>query len=122
MASAEIDDKMAASIIPIREEYEEMFRNEMVTWECGLIALDMDQEFEDLKEACDLGLYDVAVKLFLSLTMSLCKHFIEDEHWQWFDDFYEPEYVVMRMYHYLDHLRKEGKMPEDGSESLGRSR
>ena len=28
---------------------------------------------------------------------SLTKHFIEDEYWRWFDDFYSPDYNMSRI-------------------------
>ena len=42
------------------------------------------------------GDYAGAVEMFLQLVDSMCYHFVADEHWNSFDDFYAPEYDVDR--------------------------
>ena len=42
------------------------------------------------------GDYAGAVELFLQLVDSMCSHFVADEHWNYFDDFYSPEYGADR--------------------------
>lgn len=36
------------------------------------------------------GEYEEAAGLFLQFVDTMCEHFVADEHWCWFDDFYLP--------------------------------
>lgn len=37
---------------------------------------------------------------------SLTKHFIAEEHWCWFDDFYSPDYTVSQIWDkFILHIR-----------------
>ena len=36
--------------------------------------------------------------LFLWMLDSLTKHFIAEEHWCWFDDFYSPDYTLSQIW------------------------
>ena len=50
--------------------------------------------------------YSIAVDYYLQLLDSLCTHFISDEHWCWFDDFYSPDYTVSRIWdEFIPHMR-----------------
>lgn len=50
--------------------------------------------------------YSIAVDYHLQLLDSLCTHFISDEHWCWFDDFYSPDYTVSRIWDkFIPHSR-----------------
>ena len=40
----------------------------------------------------------IAVEHYLQLLDSHTTHFIADEHWCWFDDFYSPDYTPCRIY------------------------
>lgn len=42
------------------------------------------------------GDYAGAVEMFLQLVDSMCYHFVADEHWNNFDDFYSPAYGADR--------------------------
>ena len=50
------------------------------------------------KEALDAGLYKQAVTMYLQLLKSMCKHFVEDEHYCYFDDMYSPDYTMQWLY------------------------
>lgn len=53
-------------------------------------------------------LYRFGDMFILSLQMldSLTTHFIADEHWCWFDDFYSPDYTVSRIWDaFVPHIR-----------------
>lgn len=40
----------------------------------------------------------IAVEHYLQMLDSLTAHFIADEHWCWFDDFYSPDYAVSHIW------------------------
>lgn len=50
--------------------------------------------------------YSIAVDNYLQMLDSLTEHFIADEHWCWFDDFYSPDYTVSRIWdEFIPHIR-----------------
>ena len=51
--------------------------------------------------------------MFLQMTKSMCRHFVMDRHWEYFDDMYSPEYAVNDMIEAFEKLAKEGKLPEE---------
>ena len=48
----------------------------------------MGVEANLIKEALDAGLYKQTVTMYLQLLKSMTKHFVEDEHYCYFDDKY----------------------------------
>ena len=51
-----------------------------------------------IKEILAVGMYKQAVTLYLQLLKSMTKHFVEDEHYCYFDDMYSPEYTMQWIY------------------------
>ena len=66
--------------------------------DCDGIANLMNVEADFIKEALDAGLYKQAVTMYLQLLKSMCKHFVEDEHYCYFDDMYSPDYTMQWIY------------------------
>lgn len=58
----------------------------------------MSDEGEFIKEALDAGLYKHAVTMYLQLLKSMTEHFVEDEHYCYFDDMYSMEYTMQWIY------------------------
>jgi len=90
-------------MIELNPEYERIFSPENIDTDCDKIAHQIDvvglQIKEILKIAKDIddgrvGLYNMAVTKFLQLLKSMTKHFVEDEHYCYFDDMYSPEYTM----------------------------
>lgn len=52
---------------------------------------------EFIKEVLDAGLYKYGMTMYLQVLKSMCKHFVEDEHYCYFDEMYSPE-CAMLMY------------------------
>lgn len=59
-----------------------------------------------------------AAQMFLQLTKSMCRHFVMDRHWEYFDDMYSPEYAVNDMMETFEKLAKEGKLPKEVNEYM----
>ena len=78
--------------------YEEIFNPDNIDQDCDGIASLMSVEADFIKEALDAGLYKQAVTMYLQLLKSMCKHFVEDEHYCYFDDMYSPEYTMQWIY------------------------
>lgn len=94
-------------MIELNPEYERIFSPENIDKDCDKIAHHIDvvglQINEILKIAGDVedgrvGLYNMAVTKYLQLLKSMTKHFVEDEHWCYFDDWYSPDYSMKLIY------------------------
>jgi len=51
-----------------------------------------------IKEILAVGMYKQAVTLYLQLLQSMVNHFVDDEHFCYFDDMYSPEYSMQWIY------------------------
>ena len=96
----------------------------------------MSVEAGFIKEALDAGLYKQGVTMYLQLlkaadkreesqvhlpypereqarpeVKSMCEHFVEDEHYCYFDDMYSPEYTMQWIY---EAIRKAAIKREEG--------
>lgn len=70
----------------------------------GRLLYDYGEKF--ILSALEDGEYAIAVDHYLQLLDSLCAHFISDEHWCWFDDFYSPDYTVSQIWdRFIPHIR-----------------
>lgn len=78
--------------------YEAIFDVRNIDDDCDNIARLMSVEANLIKEALDAGLYKQAVTMYLQLLKSMCNHFVEDEHYCYFDDMYCPEYTMQWIY------------------------
>ena len=78
--------------------YEAIFDVRNIDQDCDKIASLMRDEVRLIKEALDARLYKQAVTMYLQLLSFMCKHFVEDVHYCYFDDLYSPEYVMQSIY------------------------
>ena len=49
---------------------------------------------------------------------AMSNHFISDEHWDYFDDYYAPDYECMEIFDKYFDLIKIGKLPKEASQYL----
>ena len=110
-------------MIQLNPRYEAIFNPDNIDQDCDRIASLMNAEAEIIKEALDAGLYKQAVTMYLQLlkaadkreesqvylvypereqarpkVKSMCKHFVDDEHFCYFDDMYSPKYAMQWIY------------------------
>ena len=85
-------------MIRLNPRYEAIFNPDNIDQDCDRIASLMSVEADFIKEALDAGLYKNAVTMYLQLLKSMCEHFVEDEHYCYFDDMYSPEYTMQWIY------------------------
>ena len=109
-------------MIELNPEYERILSPENIDKDCDKIAHQIDvvglQIKEMLKIAGDIedgrvGLYNMAVTKYLQLLKSMTKHFVEDEHYCYFDDMYSPEYTMQWIYEAIQKAaikREEGQV------------
>ena len=113
------DEKEARSVIPLNEDYEtRIFASSNVGWDCDLISYLMHDENERIKALANRGEYQEAALRFMQLAKSMCRHFINDEHYCYFDDLYSPEYAIDYLVDFFNQLANEGKLPDETKEYL----
>ena len=78
--------------------YEAIFNPDNIDQDCDRIASLMNVEADIIKEALAAGLYKQAVTIYLQLLQSMVNHFVDDEHFCYFDDMYSPEYSLRWIY------------------------
>ena len=107
-------EKEAKSLIPLNKDYEQrIFNRRNVDWDCYSIWQLMLEENKNIEKLLAVGEYQTAALMFLQLTKSMCRHFVIDRHWEYFDDMYSPEYAIRDLTEEFEKLAKEGKLPED---------
>ena len=97
-----------------------IFNRRNVTWDLTIIDIQVSREAKLIKTLAEIGDYITAATNLLQLTKSMCKHFIEDEHYNYFDDLYAPEYTIHDLVDYFNRLISQGKLPEDVKNYLHR--
>ena len=107
-------EKEAKSLIPLNKDYEErIFNHRNVGWDFHTIWQLMLDENKKIEKQITAGEYKTAALMFLQMTKSMCRHFVMDRHWEYFDDMYTPEYAVSDMIEVFERLAKERKLPEE---------
>lgn len=106
-------EKEAKSLIPLNKDYEEhIFNHRYVDWDCSTIWQRMLEENKNIEKLLAVGEYQVAALMFLQLTKSMCRHFVIDRHWEYFDDMYSPEYAIEDLIDEFKKLATQGKLPK----------
>lgn len=106
-------EKEAKSLIPLNKDYEEhIFNHRYVNWDCSTIWQRMLKENKNIEQLLATGKYQTAALMFLQLTKSMCRHFVIDRHWEYFDDMYNPEYAIEDLIEEFKKLATLGKLPE----------
>ena len=88
-------------MIEINPQYEKIFDIRNIDDDCNKIANLMSSEAALIKEVMDAGLFKQAVNMYLQLLKAMCAHFVDDEHYCYFDDLYAPEYIVQGLFEKL---------------------
>lgn len=83
-------------LFPVNQAVESIFSPKNIDEDCDTISRLM----LPVENAIELYLFDGdyagAVEIFLQLVDSMCYHFVAEEHWNYFDDFYSPAYGADR--------------------------
>ena len=112
-------EKEARSIIPLNPDYEmRIFNSRNIGWDCDQIWHLMLEENKRIERLAEQGDYQEAALRFMQMTKSMCRHFVEDEHYNYFDDMYSPEYAIDDLINLFVGLDKDGKLPIDTKEYL----
>lgn len=107
-------EEKSRSIIPINEDYEtRIFNRRNVGCDCNEIWQLMLEENRKIEKQIQRGDYKGAALKFMQMTKSMCRHFVMDEHYCFFDDMYSPEYAIDDMLRTFERLEEENKLPDD---------
>lgn len=88
-------------MIELNPQYEKFFNPRNLDDDCDKIADLMSCEAKLIKETMDEGLFKKAVTMYLQLLKAMCLHFVDDEHFCYFDDLYKPEFVLQDIFEKL---------------------
>lgn len=86
--------------------------------DCDTIARQLYPYSEQVKSLLDASEYRHAIDLFLEILDSLTRHFVEDEHYTYFDDMYSPDYPCQYMLENILKKVSEGLLPNEELEYL----
>ena len=112
-------EKEARSLIPLNPDYEmRIFNSRNIGWDCDQIWHLMLEENKRIERLVEQGDYQEAALRFMQMTKSMCRHFVEDEHYNYFDDMYSPEYAIDDLIDLFAGLDKAGKLPVETKEYL----
>lgn len=85
-------------MITLNPQYEAIFSPRNLDEDCDRMAGGINVVCETIKEILKVGMYKQAVTMYLQLLLSMPKHFIEDEHWCYYDDWYSPDFALRQIY------------------------
>lgn len=105
-------------LTPLKAEIEVVFSKQNLDDDCDTIARMLSSYREVANEALCQGNYAEAVTVLLEVLESLTYHFVEDEHYDYFDDMYSPDYVCQDMMEAVIDLIKKGNFPDEELQRL----
>ncbi len=82
----------------LKIQLEAIFNPHNIDDDCDKIANEISIIGDHIKDILKIGLYNEAITIYLQLMNSLTMHFVEDEHYCYFDDVYSPEYALKSIY------------------------
>lgn len=103
---------------PLKREIESIFSPRNIDTDCDTIASLLCSFKEVINEDMAKGNYHQAFDAFLEILESLSYHFVEDEHFCYFDDMYSPDYTCSDMLKSIIAQIKTGKVPAEDVDFL----
>lgn len=98
-------------LTPLKAEIEALFSESNIDEDCDTIARLLSPYRKMVRESLSQGNYADAVTILLEILESLTYHFVEDEHYNYFDDMYSPDYVYQDMMEAIINAIKNGDFP-----------
>lgn len=84
-------------LTPLKTGIEAVFSKRNIDDDCDTIASLLSSYWKVVRELLNQGNYAEAVTMLLEVLESLTHHFVQDEHYNYFDDMYSPDYVYQDM-------------------------
>ena len=95
-----------------KNKIEAVFSEHNIDEDCDTIARLLSPYREVVRELLIQGNYAKAVTVLIEVLESLAYHFVEDEHYDYFDDMYSPDYVCQDMMEAVIDAIKGGNFPD----------
>lgn len=99
-------------LAPLKAEVEAVFSKQNLDEDCDTIARLLSPYRKAVCQSVTQGNYAEAVIILLEVLESLTYHFVEDEHYDYFDDMYSPDYVCQDMMEAVISSIKNEKFPD----------
>ena len=99
-------------LTPLKAEIEAIFSERNIDDDCDTIARLLSPYRKAVNESLCQGNYADAITILLEVLGSLTHHFVEDEHYNYFDDMYSPDYVCQDMMKAVIAAIKNGNFPD----------
>ena len=80
-----------------KNKIEAIFSKRNIDEDCDTIARLLSPYRKTIRESLSQNNYAEAVTVLIEVLESLTYHFVEDEHYNYFDDMYSPDYVCQDM-------------------------
>ena len=100
-------------LTPLKAEIEAIFSERNIDEDCDTIARLLSPYRETIRESLSQDNYADAVTVLLEVLESLTCHFVVDEHYDYFDDMYSPDYVCQDMMEAVISSIKSGNFPDE---------
>ncbi len=97
---------------PLKAEIEAVFSKRNIDEDCDTIAHLLLPYRKSIKESINQSNFADAVTVLLEVLESLTYHFAENEHYDYFDDMYSPDYVCQDMMKAVIDVIKRGNFPD----------
>lgn len=112
-------EKELRSVIPLNPEYEQhIFARRFVDWNLDKIYSRMMAEHKSISRQLKDGNYQQAALQYMQLLKSMCRHYVKDEHYTHYDDYYYPGDAANHLTRVFNRFLSEGKLPETVVEYL----
>ena len=105
-------------LTPLKAEIETVFNKRNIDEDCDTIASLLSPYRKTVRESLSQGSYTEAVTILLEVLESLTYHFVGDEHYNYFDDMYSPDYVCQDMMEAIIDAVKSGNFPAEELQRL----
>lgn len=105
-------------LTPLKAEIEAIFSERNIDDDCDTIASLLSPYRKKVRESLNQGNYSEAATIILEVLESLTYHFVEDEHYNYFDDMYSPDYVCQDMMKAIVDTIKSGIFPDEELQRL----
>lgn len=105
-------------LTPLKAEIEALFSKHNLDDDCDTIASLLSAYRKAVRESIIQGNYADAITVLLEALESLTYHFVEDEHYDYFDDTYSPDYVCQEMMDAIIKAIKSGNLPAEELQRL----
>ena len=115
-----MEDKPRTDIelTPLKAEIEAVFHKRNIDSDCDTIARLLEPYRKAVCESLRQGNHADAVTILLEVLESLSYHFVQDEHYDYFDDMYSPDYVCLDMMKAMIDAIRSGHFPTEEAQRL----